>query len=217
VTLRAAADPGSRFTGWTGDRACRDGVVRMSRDRECTATFAAESPDAPTSPTPGNLACPCSLWNATATPAVVGYPDSNAVELGVRFRAEVDGYITGIRFYKAPTNTGTHVGNLWTSSGQLLARVTFTNESSSGWQQASFSAPVPISANTTYVASYHTTTGNYSVNTQYFTASVDTPPLRAPSTQAGGNGVYRYGSSSLFPSQTYNANNYWVDVVFVPR
>ena len=32
---------------------------------------------------------------------------------------------------------------------------------------------------------------------------------------AGGNGVYRYGAGG-FPDQTYNASNYWVDVVFGP-
>ena len=40
--------------------------------------------------------------------------DTAAVELGVKFRADVNGYITGIRFYKGSTNTGTHVGSLWT-------------------------------------------------------------------------------------------------------
>ena len=30
---------------------------------------------------------------------------------------------------------------------------------------------------------------------------------------AGGNGVYKYGASG-FPTQTFNASNYWVDVVF---
>ena len=43
-------------------------------------------------------------------------------------------------------------------------------------------------------------------------------PLHAPATGAvGGNGVYRYSSSSAFPNSTFNGNNYWVDVVFVAR
>jgi Domain of unknown function (DUF4082) len=29
-----------------------------------------------------------------------------------------------------------------------------------------------------------------------------------------GGGVFRYGSSSGFPSQTYANSNYWVDVQF---
>ena len=43
----------------------------------------------------------------------------------MRFRSSVNGYITGIRFYKSATNTGTHLGNLWTGSGTLLATATF--------------------------------------------------------------------------------------------
>jgi len=31
---------------------------------------------------------------------------------------------------------------------------------------------------------------------------------------SGANGVYAYGSTSVFPAQTWNAANYWVDLVF---
>ena len=70
-------------------------------------------------------------------------------------------------------------------------------------------------ANTTYVISYHTNTGNYSADQLYFNTQVDRAPLHAPTSAAsGGNGVYAYGSS-VFPTNTFNATNYWVDVVFV--
>ena len=46
-----------------------------------------------------------------ATPAVVDGGDTDSVVLGVKFRADVAGTITGIRFYKAAGNTGTHVGS----------------------------------------------------------------------------------------------------------
>ena len=40
-------------------------------------------------------------------------------------------------------------------------------------------------------------------------------PLHALQNGAdGGNGVYRYGSPSSFPTESYQASNYWVDVVF---
>ena len=58
----------------------------------------------------------CTIWPTTAAPSVVdGGPDS-AVELGVKFRSDSAGTITGIRFYKAAGNTGTHVANLWSST-----------------------------------------------------------------------------------------------------
>ena len=30
----------------------------------------------------------------------------------------------------------------------------------------------------------------------------------------GPNGVYRYGAGGVFPTDTYQSTNYWVDVVF---
>ena len=46
----------------------------------------------------------------------------------MKFRPTEDGYVTRLRFYKQSNNAGTHVGNLWTSSGQLLATATYTGE-----------------------------------------------------------------------------------------
>ena len=158
------------------------------------------------------------IWPTTAVPSSVDGGADSSVELGVKFRSDVAGTITGIRFYKAATNTGTHVGNLWSSTGTKLATATFTNETASGWQQVNFSTPVPITANTVYVASYHANTGHYSADVNYFaTSGVDNPPLHALANGvSGGNSVYAYGASSVFPTQTWNAANYWVDVVFSP-
>ncbi len=50
----------------------------------------------------------------------------------------------------------------------MLATATFVNETTSGWQQVNFSTPVPVTANTVYVASYHTTTGHYAANLNFF-------------------------------------------------
>ncbi len=35
----------------------------------------------------------------------------------MKFRSDEDGYITALRFYKQPNNTGQHVGHLWTRVG----------------------------------------------------------------------------------------------------
>ena len=97
-----------------------------------------------------------------------------------------------------------------------MATVTFTNETASGWQQVLFATPVAIASNTVYVASYHANNGHYSADLNYFCdKGVDNPPLHALMNGVfGGNGVYRYGASSVFPNQTWNAANYWVDVMF---
>jgi hypothetical protein len=168
---------------------------------------------AATSPPPP-AGCPCTVWNSTTIPAVASAADSNPVELGVKFRSDVNGFVTGLRFYKGSSNTGTHVGHLWTISGELLASVTFTNETASGWQQANFTTPVQIAANVLYVASYHTAVGFYSADSGYFASGgSDHPPLHAVANSESPNGVYQYGAGG-FPTQTFNATNYWVDVVF---
>jgi hypothetical protein len=128
----------------------------------------------------------------------------------------VNGTITGIRFYKGAGNTGTHTGSLWTTGGTRLATGTFTGESSSGWQQMTFTTPVDVTAGTTYVASYYAPNGNYAANSSFFTSAVTNGPLTALANGTdGGNGVYAY-SGDVFPTNTYNAANYWVDVVFTP-
>ena len=156
-----------------------------------------------------------SIWS-NATPAVVDAGADSSVELGVKFTADIGGTIQGIRFYKAAANTGTHIGSLWDSQGHLLATATFTGETASGWQQVTFSSPVTITANTVYVASYHTSVGHYSLTSKYFaTSGADNPPLHAPASGAvGGNGVYKYGASTVYPANSYNATNYCVDIVF---
>jgi hypothetical protein len=161
---------------------------------------------------------PYTIWPATTVPAVVDSGPDSSVELGVKFRADTSGFVTGIRFYKASTNTGTHVANLWTSTGTKLATATFTGETASGWQQVSFSAPVAITANTVYVASYHCGAGHYSDSQNYFSGKgTDNPPLHALADGASGfNGVYAYGATSSFPANGWNSSNYWVDVVFQP-
>jgi len=162
---------------------------------------------------------PVTIWSTTARPAAIATNDPSAVELGLKFKSDVAGNVVGVRFYKGQSTTGTHTGTLWSSTGTKLATATFTSETATGWQQVNFSTPVAISANTVYVISYHTTIGNYPYTAAYFgSAGVDSGPMHALSNSAGGgNGVYRYSTSVVFPSSTFNANNYWVDVVFVPQ
>lgn len=158
------------------------------------------------------------IWTPVATPT---NPDAGAdspVELGVAFESAVNGTINGIRFYKSASNTGTHIGNLWSGTGTLLSSATFSNETASGWQQVNFTTPVAITANTVYVASYHTTIGHYADDEDYFNvAGVNSPPLQALQNSASQpDGLFAYGATSTFPSTGFNSSNYWVDVVFVP-
>jgi len=165
-----------------------------------------------------NAASTLSVFSSSSTPAVLAATDTDAIEVGMKFKSDVAGQVTGVRFYKGTGNTGTHVGNLWTSTGTNLGTVTFSGESESGWQQANFASPVSISANTTYIISYFAPNGRYSLTSQQFALSgVSNAPLHALSnTESGGNAVFRYGAGGGFPNQTFNGSNYWVDLVFSP-
>jgi hypothetical protein len=149
-------------------------------------------------------------------PGTTDAGDTLPVELGVKFKATFEGTVTGIRFYKAAGNTGTHIGSLWSASGTRLAQATFTNETDSGWQTVLFSQPVAVTANTTYVASYFAPNGHYSVTSGGLASPVDNGQLEALGNGSSPNGVYVYGPTSQFPSNSYNASSYMVDVLFQP-
>ena len=151
--------------------------------------------------------CPCSLYQDSVTPGVPDFNDGVPLTLGVRFASDSPGKVTGIRYYKSAGNTGAHTGALYTADGQQLATVTFTGESSSGWQTASFSEPVDIAANTEYVAAYRTPTGVYSATPGGIGSGITSGPLRARH-----SGAYTYNGD--FPSSSSSAS-YLVDVDFV--
>ena len=150
-------------------------------------------------------AVPCTIWPSTATPQRTD-SDTDSVELGVKFRATTNGFITGIRYYKPAESTGTHVGSIWSSTGTRLANVTFTGETASGWQQATLPSPVAVTAGTTYIASYFTPT-RYAVSSNYFTTATTRGPLTALANGTdGGNGLYRYtATAGAFPNAASRA------------
>lgn len=151
--------------------------------------------------------CPCTLYQDTATPTTPEVDDATPLALGVRFSSDTAGQITGIRFFKSSGNTGTHTGSLYSLTGQLLASITFSNESSTGWQTASFSQPVTIQADTQYIAAYKSSTGKYSYTAGGFGAGFTSGPLQVESD----SGMYAYGSD--FPN-TASTASYLVDLVF---
>jgi len=145
------------------------------------------------------------------TPTEVSSSDTSPVELGTVFTPARDGAVTGVRFYKGAGNGGAHTGSLWSMSGTRLATVTFSNESPTGWQTASFANPVAVSAGTSYVVSYLAPQGHYSDTPGFFANPLTNGDLSAPS---GNNGRYLYGASGGFPAYSFNSTNYFVDVVY---
>lgn len=167
--------------------------------------------------TVGNAVCPCTIFHNTDVPANTNINDNQGtgMEIGVRFKTNTDGYITGLRFYKSGNDEGPHVGTLWSATGNLMGQVTFVNETASGWQQVMFGTPVQVTAGVTYIASYHSNTGFYAQTPHYFDNEVFNAPLIGyQNTTSNVNGLYSYSDSPVFPTSSFDATNYWVDVVF---
>ncbi len=210
--------PATGRASWTYSWTASGNSTTTIRSRAVDDSGNLETPSAGVTVTvgSGSQTCPCTLFGSAAPSTSDAGPDSS-LELGVRFKSDVAGSITGVRFYKSAANTGTHSGHLWSNTGTLLASATFANETASGWQTVNFTSPVAITAGTYYVASYFGTVGHYAEDDNYFTSTYDNAPLHAPQDGVqGADGAYIYTSASAFPTTAYAAANYWVDVVFTP-
>ena len=135
--------------------------------------------------------------------ATDGTGSNGDYELGMEFQSAKAGTISSIRYYKAASETGTHVGRIWSSTGTLLASVTFTNETASGWQQQALAAPLTIAANTTYVVSVNA--NQYYVATANGLASTLTNG-DISAVADGSNGVFNTNPNN-FPTQSWNNSN----------
>jgi len=158
-----------------------------------------------------------SIFQQTPSPTrlVSNLNDGKPIELGMKFRASVAGFITGVFFYKGNLDTGTHIGHLWSDDGIMLAEATCTGETAFGWQEAAFASPVAITSNTTYIVSYHSSAGYYVDTDPYFTTDVTNGLLWALANgEDGPNGVYSYSNTSTFPTNNFQTSNYWVDPEF---
>jgi uncharacterized repeat protein (TIGR01451 family) len=172
-------------------------------------------------PAAASCSSSCTIWNpATQPTGQTLFTESVGVEVGLKFTTDVPGFVTGLRFYKDPAMTGTHIGHVWDASGTKLAEATYSGETSSGWQQVNLSAPVAITPNTPYVTSLFVSDRNYVATAgppagpAPWPYPTDNPPLH------GTAGVFAEPVSSPggFPNtMSANGANYWVDLVFQPE
>ena len=175
--------------------------------------------------------CPCSIYTQP-----VQSPTNNndlnqndnippGITVGVKIKADFDGTISGIRFFKAPLDNATtneHV-TLYSLSpdggvtpGTVIAQASlpsnFSHDPVHGeWAEVTFTSPIPITANTVYVATYFSPTGYYNSTSNSFTNPVVNGPLAIlKDGDQGVNGAYDY--DDVYPTQGFEASNYWVDV-----
>ena len=158
-----------------------------------------------------------SLWGAVVK---VAESDMQPVELGMKFRSDVDGSVSAVRFFRTvPVDSGYTV-HIWSETGELLgmANAFEGQQPTPGWQTVEVYPPVAVKAGVTYVASYYASKGQYSFSQDFFSnTTITNGPLHSLSDGVdGGNGLFVYGEGGGFPTQSYKASNYWVDVVFKP-
>ncbi len=199
--------PSAEFSGTAQfTYAISDGNGGSNSARVSLSVGAAPTPD-PQPPMSGDGS---GLWEDDLGPAARTDSDTSAVELGMKFRVNVDGEIAAIQFYETAESDGAHPVSLWTADGQLLATENFSGGSGAGWREVAFDEPVAVQAGEVYLASYHSPQGRYAVTEDFFWQSVDGGDVTALKNA----GVYNYGGAGSFPDHTYRASNYWVDVVF---
>lgn len=159
--------------------------------------------------------CPCQLFGGAYDVQMSDLSTANGragtgwtLEMGVKLQVSQAASLRAIRFYKSPSEGGTHVGRVWNASGQLLASTTFTGESATGWQQQALAAPVPMTPGQTYVVSVGMNS-SFVMSMYRFTSPITSGPL---SSVAGSNGVFA-DAAGTFPTQSWGDSDYGIDAV----
>ena len=149
--------------------------------------------------------------------------EATTIELGMRFAVDRVGSVTELKYWRGSgdaNDTDVREGHLWRADGTLLATVVFTSGlGQAGWQVATLSSPVTLTAGTQYIVSYRTN-DNYVSTNNYFVDANDVAfdgldnnsfwgqggVVRVVQDGVGGtNGVFHYGSgTAVMPSESYN-------------
>jgi hypothetical protein len=173
------------------------GITVHSQVNDTYFDFSTEGPGAPAEETVDNL--------------------GNALEVGVKFQVDHMGIINGVHYYSNTSNTGTHVANMWTNAGVNLATADDGGNNGGGWRYIEFASPIAVSVGVVYVVSVFMPSGFYSATNNYFNGVP--PPYRNhiqllsdAAAQPPGNGLFIQNATSAFPTGSFQATNYWVDV-----
>ena len=186
---------------------------RPSRSRSgppTTAPTSARSPRATsTSAAPARSSAP-------TVPPIAASDDGSAAELGLRFTPTVDGFVSGVRFYKGAGNGGTHTGSLWSTGGQQLATVDLHQRDRHRLAVRELLAGRSrVTAGTTYVVVLHGPAGP--LRRAERGVHRRGRRRRRPLTVAGGWGATPAGvfaNPGQYPANSHKNTNYFVDVMF---
>lgn len=167
------------------------------------------------------------LFGQPANPAALT-ADASSYTLGVQFSVTLTAgqtaVLAGIRFFSA-SGAGElpQKITLWAVSGRALVvseTASWSGAAGSGWVTAMFAAPGSLTSGASYkgtVTETNATPPNWysSTGAYWATNGVTNGPLSAPN-NAGGDGgqdTFNNAASVTYPLSSFNATNYWVDVV----
>jgi|GEM_PF-4619495 len=159
-----------------------------------------------------------SIFPASASPSLQNENDGPSIETGVRFRVTQYGMISAIRFYRSPSDMGTHHATLWTNTGDTLSSSgTVSLEAGGGWKTIPLPEPVPVVPGNLYVASVFAQSGFYvSEPFGYCCNDLGAGPVYGIAFDSSAmNGIY-HANGAGFPNTSYHSSNYFIDVVFTP-
>jgi hypothetical protein len=161
------------------------------------------------------------IFTAATIPASLDATDSTDYTLGTLFTASRSGKVHGVRWYFPQTLPDAPVVGVlysWTSNGTgtQLATIAF-DDVQTGWNQALFSSPIDITANTKYVVAVWTSDRYVVTGAQFASAAVTNGDLTAPQDTAGAHNGKILGSvgSPSYPTGSTSGNGYLADVLFI--
>lgn len=168
-----------------------------------------------------------SLWAGVGTPAVTNASDgAPGLTLGTVVYANVDGRVRGVswRFpdtLPSGTVTGLLYGMTALGAGDLLASAAFAAPVAGAWCTQLFAAPVAVAADDPLIVAIWTPDRYVATSSFWDDGAVTsgdlvgvqdgTDPFGLGATR---NGRFNSGAAPAFPANTFNATNYWVDVLF---
>jgi Domain of unknown function (DUF4082) len=157
------------------------------------------------------------MFAPSAVPSVAEVQAPPAAILGLKFQVTAPGSILGVLYWRSPSDrVGIRYADLWTDTNRLLTSGTNApaSESSTGWQTVTFPTPVAVTPGVNYYAVRYSPLGFYAQDLNAFTLQQNKINFIIP-LNAGGLRVGSTYPGSLATGGT-DANNYYVDVVFVP-
>ncbi|GAA4140998.1 DUF4082 domain-containing protein [Leifsonia shinshuensis] len=144
------------------------------------------------------------------SPRIAAASDNDSVVLGVKFAPTQPGTIVALQYYQGPRDSGITTATLWSASGAALASTSVPVNRTVGWHTVQLPKPVTVTANTTYVASYLATKGNYAVTQN----ALNKPRVLGGFSLPANAGVFTYSRTNTMPTSTFKGSNYLADIVF---